>query len=140
MTREAARMGKWMLSAAPVTLAAFRFFSAGGAGPALYAWAALGTLIPMRDQYPYVRKRRGGAHRLFFACSAGWLTMACAEILLRRFLPGTPAAELAAQAGTVFFALSLAAALLRLRIPRMAAWCAGGLFCMAAAYAAWALP
>lgn len=140
MSRDAARMGKWLLSAAPVTVAAFRLFSAGGAGLALYLWAALGSALPSRDRYPYVRKPRRGPHLLFLACSAGWLAMTCAEALLGALRPGVPpTARLAAQAGAVFFALSLAAPLLRLRVPRRAAWSMGGLFCLGAAYAAWLL-
>ena len=105
MKREAARMRKWLLGAAPLMLAGSRLFPAGGAEAALFLWAAAGLLIPDRRRYPYVRKPRLGIARLFFACSAGVFLLEGTRMILARLLtlsPGSPDA-LPADASRVYY-------------------------------------
>ena len=142
MKREAARMRKWLLGAAPLMLAGSRLFPAGGAEAALFLWAAAGLLIPDRRRYPYVRKPRLGIARLFFACSAGVFLLEGTRMILARLLtlsPGSPDA-LPADAGAVFFSLSLASRLAGRPLPRKIAWPVGAALGLAAAWMAWRSP
>lgn len=133
MKRRTVSLDTWMLWAAPAMLAAAFLLPSGGEGIALLLWTGLGGGLLPRPAYPYARKRRLRAHRLFLACALCWLlTAAAGALALRAAPPVTPASRFAVRAGAVFFGLAPARRLLRLPVPRRAAWPCAAALCLAA--------
>ena len=122
--------GKWLLGAAPAMLALSRLFP-GGEAAALFLWAAAGQIL---RQGPYARKRRRSLHRLFFACAGAITLFRAFRLPLLLALPGPPSAlsSLLIDAGAACLSLIPAPRLLRLPLPRRAAWGLGGLLCLIA--------
>ena len=122
-------MRRWVLWGAPVMILAGALPFAGGPGLALGGWMTLGALLPGRPPYPYQRKRRRGAHRLFFAWSTGCLTLYLSLAGIKWLcgllaLQGT-FALLPALAGAALLALPVCQWALACPVPRMIAWAAG---------------
>ena len=121
MTLHAARMRRWMLWAAPIMILGGLRWHAGGAGAGLALWLALGAALRRPGAYPYPRKRRTPAPRLFWG---GALAAALLAAALRLLPQG--ALTLLGAAG---FSLSLGAWASALPLPRSAALAGGALFC-----------
>lgn len=133
MNRSAARMGFWLLTAAPAMVLGSLRFHAGGAAAALLLWMGLGAALPgKRPQYPYPRKRRVGLHRLFFCCGAVLFCIGGAEAAFRFFgLPvwdGSLSPPLFS-IGCVCLSLPVGRAAFRLRLPSWLCWGLGGALC-----------
>ena len=103
----------------------------GGAAAGLGLWALLGALLPVREQYPYPRKRGIRPSRLFFSVSLALCINAALLMAFFRVFPAAlsaPLPRLLGLWGAAGFSLPPGARALSLPLSRKAAYGLGVLF------------
>ena len=129
MRENAARMRKRMLWAAPGMVLCGLRWHAGGAAAWLAFWLSLAYFIGKRPAYPYPRKRKAGAYRLFFSAALCAASLGGLLLLAKQFLSPFPGilSQLLVWTGAVGLSLPLGGRFLALPLSKRAAIAGGTL-------------